>query len=101
MTNRDRVRDVQFLNATAATNEYWLSRKNAFKVSLGLLLLAVRKPYIKITLTDKPALRVELHSKIYKPTECKVWRDGVLIFAGRDHSADVERQDLMPKQDWE
>lgn len=34
-------------------------------------------------------LRVEIEDKRDKPKTCQVWRNGVLIFSGRDYSADL------------
>lgn len=37
--------------------------------------------------------KVEIVREEGKPARCKVWRDGVLLFDGRDYSADLENRE--------
>lgn len=37
-----------------------------------------------------PDVAVEIHEQMNEPTRAKIWHDGVLVFQGRDHSADLQ-----------
>lgn len=55
-----------------------------------------------LTLSDHQGLKVEITRAVGMPAWCKVWRDGVLVFSGREpdnseYDGDIVKGDVVTK----